>query len=128
MNFLKSQAGITGILLELAICSASPILNLLWQIGKHLTELRSGNRFHSVSGSNSCVLPARCSAIASAASLANRSGERANDSSHRLSSSISSRIRAAIAEGRFSTNESCSLIGRVFSLTIACSVQLSHKN
>ena len=127
MYRLEAQTWMPRIAHELPVCFSRLFLDQIRQFCKCLAKLRCGARFHSLSGSSASVFPARSSAIASAASLANASWVRAKVLSHRVSSSSSSRIRAAIASCSRSGKASTFLTARSSNLVIGCSpIEPSH--
>lgn len=96
-NGLEAQTGIPRICAPNQMRSSRLFLNFVGQTSETVHEIRRDDGVHS--SSNPAVLqsPPRTCSSARAARSVNLPGERANDSSHRRSSSISSKMRAAIA-------------------------------
>jgi hypothetical protein len=71
MDLFEVQGGMSGVAQELAKCDASLLPNAWRETRQRRPKLPRDVRVHNRSGSNGSVLPARRSASASSARLAN---------------------------------------------------------
>jgi hypothetical protein len=99
----EPKTGVAWVLLEELVGFSSLLPDVRRERGERVSEAPSGLRGHSLSGSRSCVRPARCSAKASLPKAASLSDEREKSSSHRRSEASSS--------SSYCPRASCSLSG-----------------